>query len=58
MICQVKSFLVNREDIFEDYNKENFENEFKKYFIIQESNKLLDSTEFYIICKRNGRIFA
>ena len=40
---QVKRLLLTREDIFVDYNQQNFENEFKKFFSIYESKKLNNS---------------
>jgi len=48
---QVKRLLSTREDIFDDYNKENFEKEFKKDFVIRdeiminESERILYSME-------------
>ena len=48
---QVKRLLSTREDIFDDYTKENFEKEFKKYFLIHdeiminESDRILYSME-------------
>ncbi len=40
---QVSRLLVNREDIFDDYTKEKFEEEFKKWFSIKNTKNLLDS---------------
>ena len=40
---QVKRLLLTREDIFVDYNQQNFENEFKKFFSIRESKRLNNS---------------
>ena len=40
---QVKRLLLTREDIFVDYNQQNFENEFKKFFSVYESKKLNNS---------------
>ena len=48
---QVKRLLSTREDIFDEYNKENFEKEFKKDFVIhdeimiKESERILYSME-------------
>jgi len=51
---QVKRLLANKEDIFDDYNKKNFENEFQKHFTISESNKLIgpDVMLYYMKKKR------
>jgi ribosomal protein L11 methylase PrmA len=40
---QVKRLLQNREDIFDDYSKENFELAFKKYFSFIDSQQIEDS---------------
>ena len=40
---QVQRLLSTREDIFSDYNRENFENEFRKFFNIIETVDLKDS---------------
>jgi len=49
---QVERLLVSREDIFDDYTKENFELEFKKYFAIQEFQQLEDSGRILYIMKK------
>ena len=40
---QVKRLLATREDIFDDYTRENFELEFEKFFIIKDSLEIADS---------------
>ena len=40
---QVGKLLATREDIFGNYNKENFEKEFLKYFTIQNATKVKTS---------------
>jgi len=40
---QIQRMLSSREDIFEDYTKENFEKEFSKYFKIKEFVNIPDS---------------
>jgi len=40
---QVKRLLATREDIFDDYTRENFESEFEKFFIIKDSLEIADS---------------
>jgi len=48
---QVKRLLISREDIFDDYTKENFESAFKKYFAIIESKQLADSERILYIMR-------
>jgi hypothetical protein len=40
---QVKGLLSHRKDIFQDYDQKNFETAFKKYFTIQNKEKIPDS---------------
>ncbi len=40
---QVKGLLSLRKDIFNDYDQEKFENAFKKYFTIQNKEKIPDT---------------
>ncbi len=50
---QVQKLLFTREDIFPDYTKQNFELEFKKYFIIKDIIKLKDSDRIiYLMVKK------
>lgn len=50
---QVKRLLATREDIFSDYTRENFENEFSKYFNITKSENIEDSKRvLYLMEKR------
>ena len=49
---QVKRLLLTREDIFVDYNQQNFENEFKKFFSIYESKKLNNSERILYLFKK------
>jgi len=48
---QVKRLLQNREDIFDDYSKENFELNFKKYFSFIDSQQIEDSERILYIMK-------
>jgi len=51
---QVQQLLASREDIFDDYDRENFENEFKKKFNIIGSSKLENSERIlYFMQKRS-----
>ena len=49
---QVKRLLLTREDIFVDYNQQNFENEFKKFFSVYESKKLNNSERILYLFKK------
>ncbi len=40
---QVRRLLVCREDVFDDYTKENFEEAFSRYFRIERAEKVVDS---------------
>jgi ribosomal protein L11 methylase PrmA len=40
---QVQRLLASREDIFDEYTQDNFEEEFDKFFTIQEVSKIKDS---------------
>ena len=51
---QVQRLLSSGEDIFTDYNQENFENEFKKFFTIHESYKLIDSERIIYYMEKIG----
>ena len=48
---QVQRLLVTREDIFNDYDIENFEEEFEKNFIILESSKIGNSERVIYLMK-------
>ncbi len=49
-----KKLLVNRQDIFTDYNERSFEKEFLDFFTIIESVKIKDSSRtIYLLKKRN-----
>lgn len=51
---QVKKLLSTREDIFPNYNKENFENVFEKYFTQEMSYKVENSERtLYLFKKKN-----
>jgi hypothetical protein len=53
---QVQRLLSTREDIFSNYNQQTFEDEFKKYFTIQDSVKVKDSERIlYFMQKRQTR---
>ena len=49
---QVKRLLATREDIFENYDEENFEKEFLKFFKISSSKKLTDSQRTVYIMEK------
>ncbi len=49
---QVQRLLTTREDIFEDYDKEHFESEFKENFEILESINVHDSERVIYLMKR------
>ena len=48
---QVQRLLVSREDIFDDYTKEKFENEFSKFFKIEETINITDSERIFYLMK-------
>ena len=48
---QVQRLLASREDIFNNYTKENFENEFSEFFKIIESEKIKDSERYLYLMK-------
>jgi hypothetical protein len=50
---QVKKLLSTREDIFDEYNKECFEREFKKYFEIECSEIISGSERTLYLLRRN-----
>jgi len=49
---QVKRLLSSREDIFPDYNQENFESEFGQYFTIEDSVEINDSHRRLYLMRR------
>jgi 2-polyprenyl-3-methyl-5-hydroxy-6-metoxy-1,4-benzoquinol methylase len=50
---QVQRMLLTREDIFNDYNLEGFERAFDRYFVIEKSERLVDSERMiYLLRKR------
>ena len=50
---QVQKLLLNRQDIFEDYTVENFENTFSKFYFIEDRIVLSDSCRsLYLMRKR------
>jgi len=49
---QVQRLLSTREDIFDQYTQEDFENEFEKYFRIETSFKLKDSDRVLYIMEK------
>lgn len=52
---QVSRLLLTRDDIFTDYNQENFEYEFNKFFIIKKSVKISDSQRIlYLMTRREA----
>jgi len=51
---QVQRLLATREDIFNQYSRENFEKEFEKFFHIKDNIKLEDSERsLYIMQKKS-----
>jgi len=52
---QVQRLLATREDIFTDYTKKNFDNEFKKHFDIIEKVQIKDSKRTIYLMKRRRR---
>ena len=48
---QVQRLLVSREDIFDDYTKEKFENGFSKFFKIEETINITDSERIFYLMK-------
>ena len=51
---QVKRLLLTREDIFDDYDQQHFEDEFKKFFLIRKSQKLQDSERTLYLFEKRG----
>ena len=49
---QVQKLLINREDIFDEYSKENFELSFKKHFELLKCIKLKESERFLYLFKK------
>lgn len=49
---QVHRLLRNRKDIFEDYRRESFESEFKKFFDIMETEQITDSPRWMYMMKK------
>ena len=49
---QVKRLLINREDIFSDYTQQAFEHEFRRYFKITDSVKIMDSERTVYLMKK------
>jgi len=50
---QVKRLLLTREDIFDDYDQEHFENEFKQFFTIKESKKVSGSERVLYLLEKS-----
>lgn len=49
---QIQRLLANREDIFDNYTQKDFEIEFKKYFEIVDSLKIVNSDRYLYFMKR------
>jgi len=49
---QVEKLLLVRKDIFNDYTQENFEKIFRKYFIIEDIIKIIDSKRVIYLMKK------
>jgi len=52
---KVKILLSQREDIFDDYDKTEFEKVFSKYFKIEESGQIKGSKRKIYLMKRIGQ---
>ena len=51
---QVQRLLVTREDIFQDYTRQTFEEEFRKYFTILKESNIVDSEGvLYLMIKKS-----
>ena len=50
---KVKQLLLNREDIFEDYNLQNFKNIFSHHFFILKEEKVGDTDRIFIFNEKN-----
>jgi hypothetical protein len=50
---QVQRLLLTREDIFDDFDQEHFEDEFLKFFKILKSEKILESERTIYIMEKN-----
>jgi len=51
---QVQRLLVTREDIFPDYTRQTFEEEFKKYFTILKESNILDSERVLYLMRKKA----
>jgi len=51
---QIEKMLINREDLFEDYNEENFKNNFRKFYNIIRETKIYESDRVLFLMKRKG----
>ena len=51
---KVKQLLLNREDIFEDYNLLNFKNIFSNHFFILKEQKIGDTDRILFLMKKNN----
>ncbi|KKQ52970.1 hypothetical protein A2865_02015 [Candidatus Woesebacteria bacterium RIFCSPHIGHO2_01_FULL_39_17] len=49
---QIKRLLLNREDIFSEYNQENFEKEFSNFFYIRKKIRIYNSERVMYLMKR------
>jgi hypothetical protein len=52
--AMVQEMLIFREDIFKEYTQENFENEFGKYFSIDQAVRINDSKRILYLMHRKG----
>jgi hypothetical protein len=52
---QVRRLLATREDVFEDYSKECFEDSFKHYFDILEFKEIKESSRALYLMKLKSR---
>jgi ribosomal protein L11 methylase PrmA len=50
---QVQKLLMNREDIFDTYEEEHFENAFKRYFTIEQKVPVTGSNRILYLCKNS-----
>ena len=49
---QIQKMLLNREDIFEDYTIENFENIFSRFYLIEDKVRLIDSSRILYLMRK------
>ncbi len=53
---QIQRLLVCREDIFDNYRQESFESDFRRYFEIEDDEKIMDSKRTLYLMRRKKQI--